>query len=159
MSRLKTGGYTPLFDRLDQLEGNEKKIDQWLDTKNLKRSVFKELNRITQTRSRLTFVEYMRKEKLTVLDYGIPDFYGHSIQNSDSRNKIHDILKKAFIFFEPRLKKIGIRHVVSNPSSSELNFEISGELKTDKTTEPVTFLISSDEQIIEYSLEENSLAD
>ena len=55
MSRLKTGGYAPLFDRLEQSADSEKNGAQWLDIANLESSVFKELNRISQTRSRLSF--------------------------------------------------------------------------------------------------------
>ena len=98
MSRLKTGGYAPLFDRLAQVEDSKREVAHWLDVKQLERSVFKELIRITQTRSRLTFPEFLNKKTLTVLDYGLPDFYGKSVQNSDNRNEIHQILMKAFLF-------------------------------------------------------------
>ena len=114
MSRLKTGGYAPLFDRLEQSVDSEKNGAQWLDIANLESSVFKELNRISQTRSRLSFFEFLNKQNLTVLDYGLPDFYGNSVQNSDSRENINQILVKAFHFFEPRLKNITIRYLVDN---------------------------------------------
>ena len=66
MSRLKTGGYAPLFDRLEQSADNDNtKIGRWLDTGCLEKSVFKELNRITQTRSRLTFFEFLNKKNLS----------------------------------------------------------------------------------------------
>ena len=73
MSRLKTGGYAPLFDRLAQVEDSKREVAHWLDIKQLERSVFKELIRIVQTRSRLTFPEFLNKNHLTVLDYGLPD--------------------------------------------------------------------------------------
>ena len=92
MSRLKTGGYAPLFDRLAQVEDSKREVPHWLDTKQLERSVFKELITIVQTRSRLTFPEFLNKNQLTVLDYGLPDFYGRSVQNSDNRNEICQIL-------------------------------------------------------------------
>ena len=50
MSRLKTGGYAPLFERLAQVEDKKTEVAHWLDVKQLERSVFKELIRITQTR-------------------------------------------------------------------------------------------------------------
>ena len=159
MSRIKTGGYAPLFDRLEQPHDNEKKIVQWLDIKNLERSVFNELNRITQTRSRLTFLEYLNKKNLTVLDYGLPDFYGFSTQNSDNRNKVTDVLKKAFTYFEPRLTKISIDHIVDNQSKSELKFQITGDLLANFSTEPVTFLISSSDSVTNSSLLERNFVD
>ena len=91
MSRLKTGGYAPLFDRLAQVEDSKREVAHWLDIKQLERSVFKELIRITQTRSRLTFSEFLNKKTHTVLDYGLPDFYGKSVQHSDNRNYIYQI--------------------------------------------------------------------
>ena len=156
MSRLKTGGYGPLFDRLAQLEDNKREV-HWLDVKQLERSVFKELIRITQTRSRLTFSEFLSKKTLTVLDYGLPDFYGKSVQNSDNRNEIHQILMKAFLFFEPRLKNINIDHLVDSQSKVELKFQISGDLQTDQSTEPVSFLISSESEFKDDPIEEHSL--
>ena len=157
MSRLKTGGYAPLFDRLAQVEDNKREVAHWLDVKQLQRSVFKELIRITQTRSRLTVSEFLSKKNLTVLDYGLPDFYGKSVQNSDNRNEIHQILIKAFLFFEPRLKNINIDNLVNSQSKTELKFQISGDLQTDQSTEPVSFLISSESQFKDYPIEEYSL--
>ena len=157
MSRLKTGGYAPLFDRLAQVEDKNGEEEHWLDVKQLERSVFKELIRITQTRSRLTSSEFLDKKTLTVLDYGLPDFYGKSVQNSENRSEIHKILTKAFLFFEPRLKNINIEYLVDSQSKAELKFHISGDLQTDQSTEPVSFLISSESELNDYPLEENSL--
>ena len=157
MSRLKTGGYAPLFDRLAQVEDSKREVAHWLDIKQLERSVFKELVRIVQTRSRLTFPEFLNKNYLTVLDYGLPDFYGRSVQNSNNRNEIHQILMKAFLVFEPRLKNINIEHLVDSQNKAELKFQISGDLQTDQSTEPVSFLISSESEFKDYSLEEQSL--
>ena len=157
MSRLKTGGYAPLFDRLAQVEDSKREVAHWLDVKQLERSVFKELIRIVQTRSRLTFPEFLNKNHLTVLDYGLPDFYGRSVQNSDDRNEIHQILMKTFLCFEPRLKNIKIEHIVDSQSKGELKFQISGDLQTDQATEPVSFLISSESELKDYSLGEQSI--
>ena len=156
MSRLKTGGYAPLFDRLAQVEDSKREVAHWLDIKQLERSVFKELIRIVQTRSRLTFLEFLNKNHLTVLDYGLPDFYGRSVQNSDNRNEIHQILMKAFLFFEQRLRNIKIEHIVDSQSKGELKFQISGDLQTNQSTEPVSFLISSESEFKDYLLEEQS---
>ena len=157
MSRLKTGGYAPLFDRLAQVKDSKREVAHWLDVKQLERSVFKELIRITQTRSRLTSSDFLNKKILTVLDYGLPDFYGRSVQNSNNRNEIHQILMKAILFFEPRLKNIKIEHIVDSQSKGELKFQISGDLQTDQSTEPVSFLISSESEFKDYSLEEQSI--
>ena len=157
MSRLKTGGYAPLFDRLAQVKDNKREVAHWLDVKQLERSVFRELIRITQTRSMLTVSEFLNKKTLTVLDYGLPDFYGKSVQNSDNRNEIHQILMKAFLFFEPRLKNINIEYLIDSQSKAELKFQISGDLQTDQSTEPVSFLISSESELNDYPLEENSV--
>ena len=157
MSRLKTGGYAPLFDRLAQVEDSKREVPHWLDTKQLERSVFKELITIVQTRSRLTFPEFLTKKNLTVLDYGLPDFYGKSVQNSDNRNEINQILTKAFLFFEPRLKNINIEHLVDSQNKAELKFQISGDLQTDQSTEPVSFLISSESEFKDSSLQEKGI--
>ena len=64
---------------------------------------------------------------------------------------------KAFLFFEPRLKNINIEHLVDSQSKAELKFQISGDLQTDQSTEPVSFLISSESEFKDYSLEEQSI--
>ena len=158
MSRLKTGGYAPLFDRLEH-PFEKKEIAHWLDIKQLERSVSKEITRLAHTRSRLTFDEYLNNKDLTVLDYGIPDFYGSSVQNSDSRNKIYQVLIKALKHFEPRIRNVEINYLEDIQNTSELKFQISGDLQTNKSIEPVTFLIASEANLIHERLGEDTLVD
>ena len=104
MSRLQTGGYAPLFDRLGTVNDEKRIYSSRLNIQQLQFSVFSELNRISQTRSHLDIKEFLNKEPLTVLDYGLPDFFGYSIQNSSERESVKKVLIKAFLCFEPRLQ-------------------------------------------------------
>ena len=55
------------------------------------------------------------------------------------------------------LKNINIEHLVDSQNKAELKFQISGDLQTDQSTEPVSFLISSESDFKDYPLEEQSL--
>ena len=55
------------------------------------------------------------------------------------------------------LKNINIEYLVDSQTKPELKFQISGDLQIDQSTEPVSFLISSESDLNDYPLEENSL--
>ena len=142
MSRLQTGGYAPLFDRLSAVNDEKKIYSSRLNIQQLQFSVFSELNRISQTRSHLDIKEFLNKEPLTVLDYGLPDFFGYSIQNSSERESVKKVLIKAFLSFEPRLQNPVIDFDLNQMEKYILNFNVSGKVISGTTLEPVTFLIA-----------------
>ena len=142
MSRLQTGGYAPLFDRLGTVNDEKKIYSSRLNIQQLQVSVFSELNRISQTRSHLDIKEFLNKEPLTVLDYGLPDFFGYSIQNSSERESLKRVLIKAFLSFEPRLQAPIIDFDLNQIEKYILNFHVSGKIIFETTLDPVTFLIS-----------------
>jgi type VI secretion system lysozyme-like protein len=142
MSRLQTGGYAPLFDRLGTVNDEKSIYSSRLNIQQLQFSVFSELNRISQTRSHLDIKEFLNKEPLTVLDYGLPDFFGYSIQNSSERESVKKVLIKAFLCFEPRLQTPVIDFDLNQMEKYILNFHVSGKVIFGITLEPVTFLIS-----------------
>ena len=142
MSRLQTGGYAPLFDRLGTVIDEKRIYSSRLNIQQLQFSVFSELNRISKTRSHLDIKEFLNKEPLTVLDYGLPDFFGYSIQNSSERESLKRVLIKAFLSFEPRLQTPIIDFDLNQIEKYILNFHVSGKVIFGITLEPVTFMIS-----------------
>ena len=142
MSRLQTGGYAPLFDRLGTVIDEKRIYSSRLNIQQLQFSVFSELNRISQTRSHLDIKEFLNKEPLTVLDYGLPDFFGYSIQNSSERESLKRVLIKAFLSFEPRLQTPIIDFDLNQIEKYILNFHVSGKIIFETTLDSVTFLIS-----------------
>ena len=57
----------------------------------------------------------------------------------------------------PKRKFIPKLAIFDSQKKEELKFQISGDLHTGQSTEPVSFLISSESEFKDYSLEEQSL--
>ena len=143
MSRIHSGGMVPLFDRLGSELGNYDGINNnYLTPNGVEQSVLIELNRLATTRSKLTFDEFIKKD-LTVLDYGLPDFTGYSVQNDDHRTAVRNAVVKAIKVFEPRLKKINVS-VFSNTSNKNISyFGVEAILILGKEFQRVNFTISN----------------
>ena len=96
MSRLKTGGYAPLFDRLAQVDdkGGSSTLVRCKTTEDRYSRTYQDYTNEVEAH----FLRVLNKKTLTVLDYGLPDFYGKSVQNSENRSEINQILTKAFLF-------------------------------------------------------------
>ena len=143
MSRIHSGGMVPLFDRLGLELGNLEGINKnYLTPIGVEKSVLIELNRLATTRSKLTFDEFIKTD-LTVLDYGLPDFTGYSVQNDDHRIAVKNAVIKAIESFEPRLKKINVS-VFSNSSNKNISyFGVEAVLILGKEFQRVNFTISN----------------
>ena len=143
MSRIHSGGIVPLFDRLgSELEIFEGISKNYLTPIGVEQSVMLELNRLATTRSRLTFDEFV-KNNLTVLDYGLPDFTGYSVQNDDHRLSVKTAVTKAIKTFEPRLKDIKVT-VISNYLKKNISyFGIEAVLILGKEFQRVSFTLEN----------------
>ena len=154
MSRIHSGGMVPLFDRLGLELGNLEGINKnYLTPIGVEKSVLIELNRLATTRSKLTFDEFI-KTNLTVLDYGLPDFTGYSVQNDDHRIAVKNAVTKAIQSFEPRLKKINVS-VFSNLSNKNISyFGVEAVLILGKEFQRVNFTISNKNKSVDSSDEQ-----
>ena len=154
MSRIHSGGMVPLFDRLGLELGNLEGINKnYLTPIGVEKSVLIELNRLATTRSKLTFDEFIKTD-LTVLDYGLPDFTGYSVQNDDHRIAVKNAVTKAIQFFEPRLKKINVS-VFSNLSNKNISyFGVEAVLILGKEFQRVNFTISNKNKSVDSSDEQ-----
>lgn len=149
MSRIHSGGMVPLFDRLGLELGNYDGINNnYLTPDGVEQSVLIELNRLATTRSKLTFDEFTKKD-LTVLDYGLPDFTGYSVQNDDHRTAVRNAVGKAIEVFEPRLKKINVS-VFSNTTNKNISyFGVDAVLILGKEFQRVNFTISNKNKFVD----------
>ena len=154
MSRIHSGGMVPLFDRLGLEPGNIEGINNnYLTPIGVEQSVLIELNRLATTRSKLTFDEFIKND-LTVLDYGLPDFTGYSVQNDDHRIAVKNAVIKAIESFEPRLKKINVS-VFSNLSNKNISyFGVEAVLILGKEFQRVNFTISNKNKSVDSSDEQ-----
>ena len=143
MSRIHSGGMVPLFDRLGmELENFDGIENNFLTPNGVEQSVLSELNKLTTTRSRLTFDEYLEND-LTVLDYGLPDFTGFSAQNDEHRRLVKSVIIKAIECYEPRLKEVSIS-ITPNSSKKHISyFGVEATLILGKEFQRVSFPLSS----------------
>ncbi len=143
MSRIHSGGMVPLFDRLglklEKLEGIKK---NYLTPSGVEQSVMLELNRLVTTRSKLTFDDFI-KNNLTVLDYGLPDFTGYSVQNDEHRAAVKNAVVKAIRTFEPRLKEIMVSVISSSSKKNISYFGIEAVLVLGKEFQRVSFTLKN----------------
>ena len=77
MAQLSHGGNTPLFDRLS-LKGFVSTTGQSAESRlsDIEASIYKELQSLTLSRSRLSIEQFLKTTRLTVLDWGLPDLTG-----------------------------------------------------------------------------------
>lgn len=117
MSDLIRSAPLPLFDRLcwtDEAQGAT------LDSLGLKASIGRELSRLFNTRSKLTFAEFsncFETHSGTVIDYGVPDFTALSPRSGDDLEVLQNALQQAIKMFEPRLMHTQVK-VFSRPVDS-----------------------------------------
>ncbi len=102
-------------------------------------SIVKNLANIFNTRSQ-TPAEIYDTSKLTVLDFGIPDFSHYSPENDDDVALIAKRLKKAIVSFEPRLTDVSIDFEKEMPDEKSLVFRINASLRTYTYPYQVKFL-------------------
>jgi type VI secretion system protein ImpF len=133
----------PLFDRLGLELGNFEGINKnYLTPTGVEQSVLVELNRLATTRSKLTFDEFIKYD-LTVLDYGLPDFTGYSVQNDDHRIAVKTAVVKAIETFEPRLKKINVTIFPNSTNKNVSYFGVDAVLVLGKEFQRVSFTINN----------------
>ncbi|CAB3749354.1 type VI secretion system baseplate subunit TssE [Paraburkholderia humisilvae] len=103
MSALASGSSMSLFDRVADADADARR--PLADA--LRASIERDLARLLNTRSRLTFDLFAQREG-TVLDYGVPDFTDHSLQSGADRDAIAAAVARAIALFEPRLTKVSV---------------------------------------------------
>jgi type VI secretion system protein ImpF len=108
MSELVRGSSVPLFDRLASSEAPGGVGAFLLLPEQLEASIARELSRLFNTRSRLSFTE-MAASTGTSIDYGIPDFSALSPRNGDDRDLIEKGLAQAVRFYEPRMRNVVVK--------------------------------------------------
>jgi type VI secretion system protein ImpF len=109
VARLLRGAPIPLFERLGLDETSAAQTQ--FDSVQLEASVGRELARLLNTRSPLTFSGYLESDG-TVLEYGVPDFSGLSPKSAVDMRMLEATLLAAVHRYEKRLK--GVRAEVTN---------------------------------------------
>jgi type VI secretion system protein ImpF len=140
--RVLPGCLPPLFERLFDLSpglsGDSADAGR-LRGEDVRRSVARALGRLLDTRRHVPLADAARGSKLTVIDYGIPDFGLASPADADARRLMSEAIRHAIAAFEPRLRDPTVKLVHVSGRSGVLSVQITGRLYDGETVEPVIF--------------------
>lgn len=131
-----------LLDRLIDHDPAATREARPLRTQNreaLMASLRRDLGWLLNTRTSLPAARF-DKQKLTVIDYGIPDFGGCSPANKMHLRLLARRIKKAITAFEPRLKAVHVRVRPKMPDERSLELLLEAVLVVDEFREPVSFV-------------------
>jgi type VI secretion system protein ImpF len=140
MSALASRSPMPLFDRLAANGGAPLSIVETLQA-----SVARELGRLFNTRSPLTFEAFMASEG-TVLDYGAPDFTERSLRSAHDREAIAAVMTHAIALFEPRFVNATVDFAFPSSSAARAVLRVGGDVRVDAGMVRVTFELEKDAQ-------------
>ena len=133
-----------IFDRLIDLdpgrsEPSDTSRSQLL--KELRESVRRDLESLLNTR--IPCHEYsddMDQLKYSVINYGIPDFFGNNLVSDREKERFRKQLEKVITFFEPRFKSIHVELVDGNNEFDRtLRFRIDALLHVQPAVKPIVF--------------------
>ncbi|QGZ64855.1 type VI secretion system baseplate subunit TssE [Paraburkholderia acidisoli] len=138
MPAIVSGSPMPLFDRLAahgeaQLSGAEA----------LRESVARDLARLMNTRSPLTFEAFAASEG-GVLDYGVPDFAERSLHSGPDRDAIAAAVRHAITLFEPRLANVSVNFAFASDHAPRAVMMIGGEVRSGPHVAHVSFELAAD---------------
>ena len=145
MAQLSHGGNTPLFDRL-RLKGFVSTTGQSAESRlsDIEASIYKELQSLTLSRSRLSIEQFLKTARLTVLDWGLPDLTGLSAERSEDRDLCARVVVRAIEAFEPRLSKPTVEIAAFRQGRDICRFSLAAELRLGTIRERLIFNLGID---------------
>ena len=105
----------------------------------LKQSVQRDLEFLLNTRRVFETPETLEESLNSVLNFGLPDFTGTSVNNPSEQKWLVKSLTAALKFHEPRLKDVKITLEPISNIERVLRFRIEARLRVEPTPEPVAF--------------------
>jgi type VI secretion system protein ImpF len=132
-----------ILDRLIDLEpavSREPVQYRLLSVGQAKASVVRDLENILNTRRSIlvppsTYQEACR----SVFVYGLSDFTSENPRSPSIRQQLRMDVEKTISIFEPRLKNVTVRLETPTANERSLKFRITGLLRVEPVSEPVTF--------------------
>lgn len=145
MAQLSHGGNTPLFDRL-RLKGSVSPAGQSAEARlsDIEASIYKELQSLTLSRSRLSIEQFLKTARLTVLDWGLPDLTGLSAERAEDRDLCARVVVRAIEAFEPRLSKPTVEIAAFRQGRDICRFSLAAELRLGTIRERLIFNLGVD---------------
>lgn len=138
MAHLPPSAPSPLFDRLCAPAATG---DGTLDARGLQASLQGELQALLGTRSRLPMSRFA-EEARSVIDWGLPDFSGLSVQSGDDREVLRQAVRHAISCFEPRLRhvEVGVDAWPGEPQRARVS--IAAAVRIGQTLSRVQFTLA-----------------
>ena len=145
MAQLSHGGNTPLFDRLS-LKGSVSSAGQSTESRlmDIEASIYRELQSLTSSRSRLSIEQFLKVPRLTVLDWGLPDLTALTAERSEDRNLCARVVVRAVEAFEPRLSKPTVEIAAFRQGRDIVRFSLAAELRLGTICERLIFNLGVD---------------
>ena len=133
MPATSRGSVMPLFDRL-AASGET----QFPGRNVLRHSVARDLGRLLNTRSRLTFEAFGATDG-SVIDYGVPDFSERSMRSGGDRDAIAAAIRHAIQLFEPRLTNVTVSFAFPSDRAPDAILLIGGQIREGTGVDHVAF--------------------
>lgn len=133
-----------IFDRLlddDPANSREAASSRRHVLRELKYSVSRDLENLLNTRQRWgEWPEEFDELRLSLVNYGIPDFTGVNMSVPSERERLRGIIERAIVQYEPRFKTVRVQ-LLENADAFDrtLRFRIEGTLHAEPAPEPVVF--------------------
>lgn len=112
----------------------------YMDGDQVQASIRNELIQIFATRSSCPFHAFFENDH-GVLDYGIPDSSGMSMDAIEDRRRLEAALVLAIARFEPRLSDVTVSVQPSTERGADALVKIDGRLQLGSTTRHATFVL------------------
>lgn len=129
------GGDVPVSFLLEEKE----RPARVLDVQGLRRSVWRELRSLLNTRRHGRPWRPGEGEALTVLDYGLPDFSSLSASSGADQERLAGAVAAAVAAFEPRLRDVRVRVERLRQDDRALLLRVEARLVVGTHAEPVAF--------------------
>ncbi|MEX2570217.1 MAG: type VI secretion system baseplate subunit TssE [Gemmatimonadota bacterium] len=139
--RIGEGARALLFERLTDESPRARTEPRPLrthDARGLRASVLQRLMLLLNTRATRP---RPRDGRLTVLDYGLPDYSSQYTRDPGTRARLASEITSAIAAFEPRLEVTRVAVEPLPTSERALGVVIEGLLRSEHTTEPVSFSV------------------
>jgi type VI secretion system protein len=127
-----------LLERIDEPEQRDRRLNA--DPAQLSQSIARNLTRMLNVR---------QGSVSTLPDYGMPDFNDLVGRFPDGLNLMRRAIRTSIERYEPRLRRVTVKHVVNEDDPLDLRFRITASMILEDRDEPVAFetLIGSSGQI------------
>lgn len=140
--RVVRGAIAPLFERLIDLspgETAEAEVFRLTSVDMLQASVRRQIEWLLSTRRPISVNDALREDRLTVTEFGIPDWSGLSQNDDYACDQFALAVEMALKAFEPRLSGVSVSAAPTDGRKDALRIRIAGNLKLSTGTEDVSF--------------------